>query len=229
MKIATLSLTVCLAAANAQAKKDDGVDVVGIKVGMSANEVVAALKKHDPAAQIANPATNPAVKGAVFNITSKHLKPDPATQGTSVETIDVMMTGAPDPFAYTIIRSLSGKPTLNADLVKSLREKYGHELVNKQTPTMRWRFDDTGKPLAEDCHSTFPKDGIGKVCEGTEISTNIVPSAKGDAMEYTIELRMGNASMMARGNEQNKTFRDQANADRNRGLVNKAKDNKVSF
>ena len=143
------------------------VDVVGIKLGMEMKDVLPALKAANPSYQVntfhaARDTSTPPQSGPVVGVHAT--LPNPG-KTPYPETLDIVLTGPPGAgYVYGISRSVpfppGAQPTL-ANLVDSLRKKYGLETANpdsvnngfaplKVNNGYFWAFDGQGKLMGWD-------------------------------------------------------------------------------
>lgn len=154
------------------AAKAGFLDVVGIKLGMTAKEAVAALQAHNAGFK-PYPITlreYEALPGVVM--TPVLQAPNPAgPNATSGDDFNLVLTYAPnEAFVWGIVRNMGfgrveERPTVENTLA-GLRQKYGQESVKEGDSRLIWIYDGEGKQVM----GQQAKD-IRSQCSSTWVST----------------------------------------------------------
>jgi hypothetical protein len=143
------------------------VDIVGIKLGMTPSQVIAALKANSPTlgfktftTRLIMPSTDPAFVKVPHYIVA-HKSPAPAPD-YSQEYIIIEFTLPPNPpvvdRVYRKVMFAGGKGAANGTLVKAMETKYGTE-TNINANSYHWMFLNSGQPV------TQPLTGTNAACE----------------------------------------------------------------
>jgi hypothetical protein len=130
-------------------------DIVGVKLGMTPAQAVAAIKAHNPNLQIETQTArmdDPAGAQGSFvkvpYIINAHTVRGPGSDGSS-EWIALEFSVAPNPPLVLKIRRSTrfpiGQPVVAANLLDSLRKKYGDD--NYQMSGRNWVYDSSGNLL----------------------------------------------------------------------------------
>ena len=154
------------------AAKAGFLDVVGIKLGMSAKEAVAALKAHNAGFK-PYPITlreYEAIPGVVM--TPVLYAPNPGgPNATSGDDFNLVLTYAPnEAFVWGIVRNMGfgrveDRPTVENTLA-GLRQKYGQESIRESDSRLIWIYDAQGQQVMGQ-----NAIDIRKQCSGTWVST----------------------------------------------------------
>jgi len=165
----------CTAEAMKKIAAQSGPDIVGIKVGMTPQEGIAAIKAHNPALKLyqvnmrlEHPGstsfqTVPHEIVACNNCSGKALH-------AGAEVIVLELTPPPNPPLVAVVtRYTNFEPTLAGNLVSGLEKKYGTEFPGIDPRT--WLYDTSGKSV------TTPSESA-KWCAAGQ-SMKLVPTAGG--------------------------------------------------
>jgi len=141
----------CTAEAMKKIAAQSGPDIVGIKLGMTPQEGIAAIKAHNPALKLyqvnlrlEHPGSTsfqavPHEIVACNNCSGKGLQ-------VGAEVIVLELTPPPNPPLVAVVsRYTNFEPTLAANLVSGLEKKYGTEYPGIDPRT--WVYDASGKPV----------------------------------------------------------------------------------
>ncbi len=132
-------------------------DIVGIKLGMTPQQAVAAVKAHDPnlkietlTARLEDPSGTPGNFVRVpFSINAHSINHDP-NKGP-VEWIAMQFTTPPNhPVIAKIVRNTTftvGQPVQASNLLAALTQKYGQDNYEGLGSHRAWVYDSTGKLL----------------------------------------------------------------------------------
>ena len=140
------------------------IDVVGIKLGMTPQQAVAAIRAHNPALtvkqvtiRLAHPGTNG------FDRVPHYIVAYNAEKPAGWEVIVAEFTTPPNaPVVAAISRFTNFEPTIVANLVSGLDKKYGEEYPRSGNFERVWLFDQNGKPIttqsqaADTCVALIP-------------------------------------------------------------------------
>ena len=154
--ICLILMAAAIAVAPSSEAAGPNLDVAGVKIGMSMNDAVAALKADNPRFYIN-------VVSHQWEGFSAPLHPFVLAQSTGdqpgdSENISLLLTMAPGPEQVWGIDRLCGYRAGNrpsaVNVVAALRKKYGPESVppgpSLQTQNLAWVFDESGSTLPED-------------------------------------------------------------------------------
>ena len=173
----------------AQTKPID--DVVGIRLGMSAAEVRAAIKAHDPEMSIKDATKWEARPGIPASLASIEACKSKAHVINCIEKISVNF-GQASKKAYFIHRNVSfNGEALHQTVVDSILKKYGKPTFPSSTtgPDMyRWLYDARDNGLANNNSGCVPSGQPPAVVhKGCGVSVDVyVPKTKGTALADTL-------------------------------------------
>ncbi len=129
------------------------LDVAGIKIGMSEDDAIAALKAHNPRLNLAQPAHKiEGISESVLPLVTGMVMPTGTLDG---ETVTLLFTMPPSRKVLWGIQRTTNylaphRPSTEATIA-ALRDKYGPENVPLNpgmTGNLAWVFDGNGNPLA---------------------------------------------------------------------------------
>lgn len=159
-------------------EKASGPDIVGIKLGMSPQEAIAAIKAHNPALKITalnmrliHPGSN-----TFQRVPHEIVACNACSGGMQVgkELIILLFTLPPNPPVLAIVsRYTDFEPTLTGNLVSGLDKKYGPEYPGGSR--RQWLYDSSGKPI------TNPTE-TATWCAGSQDMTMLGDDAHGGAV-----------------------------------------------
>jgi len=155
------------------------LDIGGIKLGMTPEEAVAAVKAFNPKLKVGvvnarmEPPDAPGTFVQVPQIILGHTAP---SSDGSAERIGIEFAIPPSPpVVIKIVREVTfpnGQPVVASTLINGLRKKYGQEVP---APMLTWVFDTAGKPI------TRPLTGAAGACvptAGTDNGVDGLPSGE---------------------------------------------------
>jgi hypothetical protein len=148
---------IATAVANVGLAEGPNLDIVGIKIGVSEPEAVAALKAHNPRLVVnETPHRLEGLPKAVMPAVTAQAMPSGDQEG---ETVNMVFTMAPGPEKLWGIQRITSYPAARrpstAATLDALRKKYGPENVPNnqsglQTVNIAWVFGPDGKLLEPD-------------------------------------------------------------------------------
>ncbi len=156
------------------------LDIGGIKLGMTPEQVVAAVKAFNPNLKVdvvnqrMEPPDAPGTFVRVPQVMLARIAPSPAN-GSDRIGIEFSIPPSP-PVVIKIVRELvfpAGQPVVASTLIDGLRKKYGQETT--ANPMLTWVFDVAGKPI------TRPLTGEAGGCvpvAGTDNGADGLPSGE---------------------------------------------------
>jgi hypothetical protein len=180
------------------------LDIVGIKLGMTPEQAVAAIKAFNPAYKIEPISArleHPSQPGTFVRVPEK-IQAHTANMDTNkgqVDAIVIYLTGPPNPpVVKKVTRYLGfpvGKPVTAGNLVDALRKKYGQETTAAGSgANVVWIYDSTNKlithPLTYDDTMCTPISGGGPgiqdpTSDGTGVSLDLLTQLQTNGAGYT--------------------------------------------
>ena len=131
------------------------LDIVGIKVGMPADEAIKVLKAHNPQLTFSN------LEGTFSELPGQKVLRYIFAVDPNRETFQIEIALPPGPPIVTAVyRHLSikqGQEPTRDNVLASLREKYGREAFKTWPEVYFWHFDSAGRPVPkyDVCHQEF--------------------------------------------------------------------------
>jgi hypothetical protein len=210
--VIAFSILACYDVASAEEKKPD---IIGVQLGMSPDEVRAALKKQDPNMKVLDfnqwqakggvPSSLAVIRGCTGGA------PMDAGMGTCTDRIDVMF-GQATKKAINISRDLEGKDQiLVSNVISSLAEKYGPptQQFSKNSSRFEWIYDVNGKPTAGTSSSEEGKCQAADIAPPSMINLNCGLAISATAVSlntkylHKLQVRMYDARLVK---EERQTF-----------------------
>ena len=131
------------------------LDIVGIKVGMPANEAIKVLKAHNPQLTFSN------LEWTFSELPGQKVLRYIFAEDPNRETFQIEIALPPgSPIVTAVYRHLSikqGQEPTRENVLASLREKYGREAFKTWPEVYFWHFDSAGRlvPKNDVCHQEF--------------------------------------------------------------------------
>jgi hypothetical protein len=160
-------------AALAQAAGANGPDILGLRTGMTPQEVYAKLKEIDPTHRVTvGQVLIPPILGKQPVVYG--MSPESLSNGSELIAVAISMPPNPQQ-VWSVYRAISGTiHTTLEQIVASLRQKYGHEsaLISPMlNPKLTWVYDEQGQLASpsvaaaklHDCGNAFNPVSIGQL------------------------------------------------------------------